>query len=66
MKSCEMIVSPSYEGSPDIECGKPIARSWENVPCCEDCYQACDAQEERDAAARATRAVELPSEGGSK
>lgn len=53
MSTCTMIVSPGWEGGPDIECGKQVSRSWENTPCCEDCYQACAEQEEIDAAKRA-------------
>lgn len=52
MNTCQMIVTPSYEGSDDIECGKPVSRSWENVPCCEECFQACALQEEIDDAKR--------------
>lgn len=55
-KACDMIVSPGWEGSPDIECGKPVTRVYEHTPCCEDCYRACVDQDDRDAAAR--RALE--------
>lgn len=60
---CQMIVSPSWEGSPDIECGKPVSHAWENTPCCADCFRECEQQEARDAAARAKRDALLPSEG---
>lgn len=61
---CAMIISPSWEGSPHIECGKPVARAYEGTPCCEDCYRACVEQDERDAAARrATQPGGTDSEG---
>ena len=50
--TCIMIITPSWEGSPDIECGKPATHVHDGVPCCEDCHRACAEQEERDAAAR--------------
>lgn len=55
--TCQMIVCPSHEGSPDIECGKPVSRTWEHVPCCEDCFEACTKQEAIDAEKRAALRV---------
>jgi len=50
-----MILHPSYEGSPDVECGKTTRRTYFGTPCCEDCLAAIDEQERVDAEKRRAR-----------
>ena len=42
--TCPMFVNLS----PDTKCGKPVARTWQSISMCEDCFRACERQEAKE------------------